>query len=44
MKYLLMILIIILGALCTKYISADWQYTLGYIVGFIVSLIACEFD
>lgn len=44
MKYLLMILIIILGALYTKYISAGWLYTFGYVIGFIVGFIVCEFD
>lgn len=44
MKYLLMFLIIMLGALCVKDIPADWLYTFGYVVGFIVSFIACEFD
>lgn len=39
MKYLLMILIIIIGSCINQYVPANWQYTWGYIVGIMLSFI-----
>lgn len=44
MKYLLSILVIMLGAFVNQYVPADWQYTWGYLVGIIVMAIMNFFD